>query len=288
VTAVPLRRRPGQRAVHWAISDARLIGDPRTFFCSFTSWRAPIEPARLTDGMRWRRDRVMGGGATIIDSGTHFLDTLSCLLGDVQQVYAEARAYRDAGPVVAREALAGHRENTLMAVLTLRSGVTGTWCWSTVAAGAETHDCVINGSDGSIQDPHYASSFPVQVFMRGAEVRRRDGVALSVEELSARHHAAIGTDGMQRLFPNGVTDEFALTIWDFLDSVATGRPPEIDGRPGLRTLAVAEALYESSWSGQSIDVDRLLSGETPSPWQHDIDACWGEYRTPPRHSGAGA
>lgn len=286
--AIPLRRLHGQRAVHWALNEARLIGDVRTFFHNYTNWRAPAPPAALTEGMRWRRDRVMGGGSTVIDSGTHFLDTLRYFHGEVEQVYAEVRAYRDGEPVVAREAMAQQRENSVMAILTFKSGVVGTWCWSTVAAGAETRDCVIHGSEGSIEDTNYAdASIVCHLFKGGAELRRRDGSYMSMHELQSKHRAALGLEGMQRLFPNGVTDEFALTIWDFLNAIATGGRPEIDARDGLTTLAVAEAIYESSWSGQAVNVASLLSGQTPSRWQSDIDAYWDEYGMPaPDTSGA--
>src|SRR5688572_14778245 len=59
--AIPLRRLHGQRTVHWALNEARLVGEQRTFFYNFTSYRPPVEASRITDGMRWRRDRVMGG-----------------------------------------------------------------------------------------------------------------------------------------------------------------------------------------------------------------------------------
>jgi predicted dehydrogenase len=288
--AIPLRRLQGQRAVHWALNDARLIGEVRTFSNNYTNYRPPVASATLTEGMRWRRDRVMGGGSTIIDSGTHFLDTLRYLHGDVEQVYAEVRAYRDGEPVIAREALAQHRENTVMAILTFKSGVIGTWCWSNVVAGKETRDCVIYGSEGSIEDTNYAdASIVCHVFKGGAELRRRDGSYLSMHELQSRHRNAIGPEGMQRLFPNGVTDEFALTIWDFLNAIESGGQPEISGRDGLTTLALAEAIYESSWIGQSINVDSLLNGQTPSRWQSDIDSYWDEYGLPsPVAAPAGA
>ena len=280
--AIPLRRLPGQRAVHWALNGARLIGDVRTFFHTYTNWR-PQPPATdpVPDGVRWRRDRVMGGGNTVLDSGAHFLDTLRYLHGEVEQVYAEVRAYQDGQPVVAREGIAERRENTVMAVLTFKSGVVGTWCWSTVAAGKEVRDCVIHGTEGSIEDTNYAdSSIVCHLFKGGAELRRRDGSYMSMHELQSRHRNAIGAEGMERLFPNGVTDEFALTIWDFLKAVETGGTPEIDGRDGLATLAVAEAIYESSWRGQAVKVESLLSGELPSLWQADIDAYWDEHGVP--------
>ena len=279
--AIPMRRLPGQRAVHWALHEARLIGDVRTFFHDITNYRPPSPAAPLTDASRWRRNRVMGGGNTVLDSGTHFTDSLRYLHGEIEQVYAEVRAYGDGGAVLGRDALIQHRESVVMAVLTFKSGVIGTWCWSTIAAGKETRNCVIHGTKGSIEDANYAEgSIVCHPFKGPAEVRLLDGSCLSMRELQSRHHRAIGPEAMQKLFPNGVTEEFALTLWDFLEAVETGRAPEIPGSDGLISQAVAEAIYESSWTGQAINVDKLLSGETPSLWQADIDAYWDAYVAP--------
>src|SRR5262249_43274255 len=189
-------------------------------------------------------------GAGVIDSGFHFLDTIQYFYGEPEQVYAEVRAYRDGQTVVARDGIAEERENTLMAIYTFKSGVIGTWCWSWAVAGRETRDCVINGSEGSIEDTFYSNRFMVyHQFMDGGELRRRDGTFLSMEELQAKHRREIGPERVQRLFPNGITDHFAIEIWDFLDAIASDRPPEVDGWGGLATLALVEATYESSWSG---------------------------------------
>jgi predicted dehydrogenase len=280
--AIPVRRLEGQRAVHWALNDAKLIGDVRTFFHNYTFNRPEqILSTQGSGGLPWRRNRMMGGGSTVIDSGAHFMDTLRYFYGEVEQVYAELRSFRDGQPVGPREEIAEHRENTVMAVLTFKSGVVGSWGWSTVAAGKEVRTCVIQGTEGSIEDTNYASpSIVCHMFKADAELRRKDGSYMSMHDLQSWHHRAIGAQGMQQLFPNGVTDEFALTLWDFLRAIEAGGTPEIDGRDGLKTLAVAEAMYESSWTGQAVNIDKLLSGETPSKWQADIDAYWEEYGMP--------
>ena len=281
-TAVPHRRMPGERAVAWALNEARLIGEVRAFFQNYTQWRPPATPSALSPAMQWRRDRVMGGGAGVIDSGFHFLDTIRYFYGEPEQVYAEVRAYRDGEPVVVRDQIADERENTVMAVFSFKSGVVGTWCWSFAVAGRETRDCVINGSEGSIEDTGYSNRFMVyHQFMNGGELRRRDGTYLSMEELQAKHRQAIGPDGVQRLFPNGVTDHFAIEIWDFLDAIEHNRKPEVDGWGGLETLALVEAIYESSWSGQAVKIADVLSGAAPYGWQRDVDAYW-DARQPPK------
>jgi predicted dehydrogenase len=281
-TAVPHRRMPGQRAVQWALNDARLIGEVRTFFANYTQWRAPAPITTLSAAMKWRQDRAMGGGAGVIDSGFHFLDTIRYFYGEPEQVYAEVRAYHDGQPVAAREGIADARENTVMAMFTFKNGVIGTWCWSFAVAGKETRDIVISGSEGSIEDTGYSNRYVVyHQFMGGGELRRRDGTYLSMEELQANHRKAIGPEGVQRLYPNGVTDHFATEIWDFLQAIELKRRPEVDGWDALGTLALVEGIYESSWSGQAIRIDDVLRGAAPHHWQDAIDAYWDE-RQPPR------
>lgn len=279
--AVPHRRMPGQRAVEWALNEAKLIGEVRTFFTNYTQWREPRTPGTLSPAMVWRYNREMGGGAGVIDSGFHFLDTIRYFYGEPEQVYAEVRAYRDGQPVVARDGIADERENTVMALFTFKSGVIGTWCWSFVVAGRETRDIVINGSEGSIEDTGYSNRFVVyHQFMGPGELRRRDGTYLSMEDLQSRHRREIGPERVQRLYPNGITDHFAIEIWDFLDAIEHGRQPEVDGWDALRTLALVEGIYESSWSGRAVRIDDVLAGEVPSGWQRDIDAYWDQRPAP--------
>ena len=66
--AVPHRRQPGQRAVHWVLNESKLIGNPLTFFHNYTRPPAPQQPnAVIPERVRWRRDRMMsGGGSTLM------------------------------------------------------------------------------------------------------------------------------------------------------------------------------------------------------------------------------
>jgi predicted dehydrogenase len=282
--AVPHRRMPGQRAVQWALNEARLIGEVRTFFANYTQWRPPSAPATLSPAMKWRMDRVMGGGAGVIDSGFHFLDTIRYFYGEPEQVYAEVRAYRDGQPIIARDGIAEERENTVMAMFTFKNGVIGNWCWSFAVAGKETRNIVISGSEGSIEDTGYSNRYVIyHQFMGEGELRRRDGAYYSMDELQSNHRRSIGPERTQRLYPNAVTDHFATELWDFLDSIENGHKPEVDGWDALETLALIEGIYESSWSGRAIRIKDVLSGEAPRNWQRDIDDYW-DARQPPKLS----
>jgi predicted dehydrogenase len=276
-TAVPHRRMPGQRAVWWALNEARLLGQPRLFFANYTLYRpppsgpaAPVRPA-----VSWRRDRMMGGGAGVIDSGFHFLDSIRYFFGDCEHVHAELRAYPSDGEIASGPRLVDVRETTAVVTFSFTNGVAGTWCWSSEVPGRETRNIIFYGSDGSVEDTGTSDRFSIyHLFMNGGELRGRDGTYLSMGELQGRMRRELGQERLQQLFPNGVTDHFAIELWDFLDAVQRGRPPEVDGWGGLATTAMVEAIYESAYSGHSVAVADVLSGAADYGWQRDMDAYW--------------
>jgi len=268
---VPHRRMPGQRAVHWAINEGNLIGRPTLFFSSYTQMRPT--PATLSSAQTWRRDRAMGGGAGVIDSGFHFLDTVRYFYGEVEQVYAELRSNTEG-----RSGILTDREHTAVVTFSFESGVVGTWCYSWAVPGHETRNIVIYGTEGSIEDTFYSNRFVVyHMFMGPGELRRHDGTYLSMEELIARYRQGVGAERLARHFPNGVTDHFAIELWDFLDAIQQRRPPEVDGWDGLKTLGLVEAIYESSLTGNAIKILDVLSGKVGAAWQADIDAYWEQH-----------
>lgn len=275
-TAVPMRRMPGQRAMAWAINDARMIGDPRAFFCHDVRPRpatAP-RPAAPADERRpvredWRADRIMSGGAMVVDSGFHFMDSIRLFFGEVDHVYAELRGFRPDGTNTVQEG----RENTALVTFTFANGVVGSWTWSAGLTGAANSSLILYGSKGSVQDTGTHSQYAVyHLFMNGGEVKNADET-IDMDELKKRHLAAISAEERERLFPGGVTDEFAIELHDFFEAVRTGRSPEVDGEGGLRTLALALAVYESGYTGQSVKVADILSGKQDS-YQREIDARW--------------
>lgn len=282
-TAVPHRRMPGQRAVHWAINEGKLIGQPRMFFADYTQFRAQpaAQSGPLRPAMAWRRDRVMGGGSGIIDSGFHFLDTIQYFYGEPEQVYAELRAFSPGGPILSGPSMVEERENSAMVLFTFKNGMMGTWCWSFQVAGKETRNCTIYGSDGSIEDTGYSDRFVVyHQFMNGGEFRGLDGSYLSMGELQSRMRREIGPERVQQYFPNGITDHFAIELWDFLEAVEKGRKPEVDGWGGLSTIGLVEAIYESAYAGKAVKVADVLSGQAYYGWQKDMDEYWDQHPAP--------
>ena len=279
--AVPMRRMPGQRAADWAINQAHLIGEPRAFFCHDVRPRTrPAGPPRQADRApgqerrpvreNWRADRAMSGGAMVVDSGFHFMDTIRMFFGEVDHVYAELRGFLPDGANTVREG----RENTAIVTYGFASGLVGSWSWSAGLSGAAASNLNIYGSAGSLSDTGTHSMYAVyHLFMDGGELKTADGQTLSLEELKERYLKDITPEERERAFPGGVTDEFAIELHDFFEAVRSGGRPEVGGEEGLGTLALALAVYESGWTGEAVKVADILSGARHA-YQDEIDAHW--------------
>ncbi|MCL4540895.1 MAG: Gfo/Idh/MocA family oxidoreductase [Chloroflexi bacterium] len=277
--AVPMRRLPGQRAAAWAINQARLLGTPWAFFCHDVRPRPATQrpSASPTPGgerrpirENWRADRVMSGGAMVVDSGFHFMDSIRMLFGEVDQVYAELRGFGPDGAVSVHEG----RENTAIVTFTFENGVIGSWTWSAGLVGQGAASLVLYGSEGSLEDTGTHSQYAVyHLFMNGGELTTRSGEKISLDGLKERHLASLSEAEKENLFPGGVTDEFAIELHDFFEAIRSGRRPEVDGEDGLRTLALPLAVYESAYTKQAVKIAPILNRET-HVYQDIIDTHW--------------
>jgi len=273
--AVPKRRMAQQRAAHWALTSG-LVGKPRTFFTLATTYRPIVPNQQLRPAMVWRRDRAMGGGGMVMDSGFHYCDSLQYFFGEPDQVYAEARAFEGVeGMPKMREQIGPEREDTWTAILSFKNGVVGSWSYTTAAPGKNLQSSIIYASDGSIEDTANEHPYqPFHWFEMTMEAKLKDGTTYDTEQLSAAHKAAVSPAEWGRLFPYGVTEAFAIEIWDFMDAVLTGRKPEVDGWDALTSQAINEAVYESAVCGQAVKVADVAAGKY-SAYQDDIDRHWG-------------
>ena len=279
-TAVPKRREPGQRAAYWILNESKLIGEPLSFYHQYTRppRRRPAgQPMRPS--VVWRLDRLMSGGGPVMDSGFHYCDSIRYLLGDVEKVYAEARELSSGSP----RKLPEGREDTVFVVLTLKSGVVGTWSWGLAAPGESFVNCIFYGSEGSLRD---TTDNPFIVFhlferearsgrMESGRLTKADGTEFSLKEVEEMHLEALSEEEREFLFPHGVVDGFTFENWEFMEVVRGNREkPEVGGWEGLRSLAICEAIYESALTGEVIRVDDVISGEQGS-YQAPIDEHWG-------------
>lgn len=277
-TAVPYRRLPGQRAVHWALNESGLIGRPLSFFHHYTRAGRPRPTNQVVPpALAWRLDRQMSGGGMVMDSGFHYCDSIRYFLGDVEKVYAEARGLGTGEPI----SLAEDREDTVFVTLTFKSGVVGTWCWSLAAPGESIGNVIFYGSEGSLRDTTDSGALIFHLFwrdeprvMEDGVLTKRDSSKLTLAEVEKLHLAATGDNG-ESLFPRGCTDGFAIEIYDFTEAVRGNRAkPEVDAWGGLRSLAICESVYESAFTGEVVRTDDVIAGKKRA-YQKMVDDRWG-------------
>ena len=95
--------------------------------------------------------------------------------------------------------------------------------------------------------------------LKGDTFTLDDGTTGSVTE---RFLSEAGRQRIDRFFPAGVRDPFALNQYDWLRAVAdSSYRPETDGREGLRDLAASFAILESSLARRTVTLDEVLTGQ---------------------------
>jgi predicted dehydrogenase len=115
--------------------------------------------------------------------------------------------------------------------------------------------------------------FPFHCFQGGGEALLADGTKVTNAEIVGQYMDSLSAEEKERLFPYGCLDCFGLEVRDFVDSIRTGRAPEMDGMAGLRAKALCEACFESATLGRPVKYDSVLDGSIRA-FQKPIDDFW--------------
>jgi predicted dehydrogenase len=263
-----IRRYLTARACNWALNERRLIGDLRRVAIHSTGYQ-PFDydnPA-----FKWRGVRALTGGGMILDSGAHFADMIQVLLGEVDEIACTMDTYDhrviEGAPVVGDAP--ADVEDTWHAVIEFKSGVQLTWTYSRAFHGEALRFARYFGSEGTMVD----LGFPFHPFQSGGEALLPDGSKVSSEQIQLDYLMSLGDEDKAALFPYGATDGFSIEVWDFVNAIAEGRKPEMDGFDGLRAKTLSECCYEAATAGQPIKFDDVLAGRVGA-YQSQIDAFW--------------
>jgi predicted dehydrogenase len=181
----------------------------------------------------WRGTWALDGGGAVMNQGVHTVDLLLWLLGDVRRVYAKALAALHSIEV----------EDTAVAVLEFASGAVATFEATTAAWPGYDRRVAISGTLGT-------------VVIEQAKVARWDlreaeplvGAASGAAAAPPGAGAAASTHVVADASPHRRVFE------DFVAALDAGRPPRVDGREGRRSVALIEAMYASSRTGQPVDL----------------------------------
>ena len=253
-----VRQRESTRAAHWAFASG-LLGRPQMALAGSVGgvWSPDIMVAETP----WRHDKLLAGGGGSIDIGVHQMHLLRYVMGEVESVQAlvrtfePERAWRDqAGQVT--KCVRPNVDDTYFAGVTFNNGGIAQLLWSWAGHGA------------ALEIPGTPAFFGSHGCIQAGELVLDDG---SREPLVNRFMRELNSADRERYFPLGLGDPFAILQHDWLAGIeAGGRDPETSGQEGLRDLAAAYAILESSVAGRAVTLDEVLSG-TVDGYQREID-----------------
>lgn len=258
-----VRYAPALRQARWAIERGE-IGDVQ-MIASVSIGTEEWSPDIIVADTPWRHHKTEAGAGPALDIGVHIAHRLRYLAGDVERVSAITRTFepqrvrRPAAPPSVAASTAADVDDAFFALVAMESGAVGTISFTWAGHGAPIGlpgGMAIYGSRGCIH---------------GTTIVRDDGTRVNIADLfeqraTPEEHAAAT--------PHGVTDAFGLAYLDWLNAIRTGGQPETSGAEGLRDLATAFAISESSVAGSSVAVADVEAGRI-NAWQREIDAHYG-------------
>jgi predicted dehydrogenase len=252
-----VRQSADVRAAAWAVRSG-LIGEPQ--IAVMGSLGGLWSPDKVVAETPWRHQKLLAGGGGSIDIGVHHMHWMRYVVGEIAAVSAAARTIepervlRDTdGQVVER--VRANVDDTYLATLFFERGTLGQlwWSWALRGEPLDIADApAIVGSRGALH---------------GSEIVLEDSRRLPLQEEFER---ALRDAEREQFFPLGLRDPYAIQQLDWLRAIERRTDPETSGREGLRDLACAFAILESSALGRQVSVDEVLDGSIDG-YQREID-----------------
>jgi len=187
----------------------------------------------------WRGTWALDGGGALMNQGVHTVDLLLWLLGDVRRVYARTLAALHAIEV----------EDTAVAVLEFASGAVATLEATTAAWPGYDRRVSITGTLGTVV---IEQARVVTWDVREPALEGAAGGAAVIAPIASAAAPPAGAAASTHVVADA--SPHRRVFEDFVSALDVGRPPRVDGREGRRSVALIEAIYASSRSGQPVDV----------------------------------
>ena len=231
-----------------ALLEAGILGQPQIIHTgAIGAWWAPNQIVAETP---WRHRTEQAGGITL-DMGVHQFDFVRVAGGEVVSIDGRAHTvepvrytFDDTGNVT--NEVQCDADDTYFATFETVNKTIGS----------------VHASWAGHAKPTVCGPGPV-VFTTKGQLRASTftsdaGSESSLAEIYEQH---IPNEQREREIPSGLEDSFALTQIDWLNAIRDKRAPLVDGQEGLRDLACAWAVLESSRAGRRMSLEEILSGE---------------------------
>ncbi len=254
------RFRPAARQLYWLFHGGPGGQLQLVLSGNVARWWAPN---RIVAETPWRHKRLDAGGITL-DLGVHQFNLIRHVAGDVVAVEGrtsiiEARRITKDSQGWETDAVDCDADDTCFASFETAEGASGSLTASWAGHGGVTTfgpGLVFHGSGGRAAGDEFTGD--------GGDNR----------SLSQLYQSQADAKTRQRDFPIASEDDFVLTQHDWLEAIRHQRRPELDGQEGLKDLACAFAVLESSLAGRRVLVQEVLDG-TLDAYQQPLNDHFG-------------
>ena len=252
-----VRQAKDVRAAAWAVRQG-YIGEPQVSVSG--SLGGLWSPDRVVADTPWRHQKLLGGGGGAIDIGVHQMHYQRYVVGEIESVSATARTLvptrhqRDAqGNILS--SIQADVDDTYFAMLAFERGAIGQLWWSWAL---DQHSFGMDGGAGVLGNAGA---------IRNGEIWTNTSERQPLHETFEKELSAVERE---QFFPLGLTDAYAIQNLDWLRAIERGGDPETSGEEGLRDLACAFAILESSALGRTVTQAEMLAG-TADVYQSEIN-----------------
>lgn len=226
--------------------EAGVIGTIRAFQATIS------EPLDVIPGgsSNYRLQRELSGGLTLIDFGSHRIDQLRCLLGEVSRITAQIGSVGDHG-----------LDDNIALLVGTRAGALGTLSFHRFSRG-ELSPTTLLGTQGAlcfnawVVNPFHAA--PVAVF---TEERLPADVLPFTRPMDWWNPPQ---PGWTALWPPG-ENPYAAEYRAFFAAIRDGTPPPVTGEDGYRALEIVMGAYKSFHTRGAVRLPLDPEEEIPVP-----------------------
>ncbi len=234
------------------ISDG-MLGDVYSFRAEYfhTGYQDPQRP------LGWRMRQETSGGGALVDMGSHVIDLILHLLGEMQAVRAVTKTYILKRPLERGSKTLGDVtvDDAAWLEVRLAGGGLGTVEVSRFATGAlDDLNLEVFGSKGAIRFSLMDANW--LYWFDGTKAGGFQGGDQGWQRLeTVQHYRGASVPPARAIL--GWTRAHAECQYAFLRAVAEGKKPEPGLQDGLRTQLVLDAAYESATSDAWVTVAGL-------------------------------
>ena len=234
----------------------------------------------------WRHQRDKGG--FILDMGVHFTDMIRYQLGEIVEVYGDARLvepvrrkpeknfsnykFYEQRFAAMDDQIHADAEDTTQAVLKMASGATVNWLVGIGGHGGTGGELILG--DRGCMNGFGSRGSRVSMKQRGDELTHEQILAAQSDFALDPLTAEMFPTGMSHGDPNTDWKLLAYELHELADAVLGNGSVEVDGINGLKDVAAVYAILESATTGRAVSMAEVESGELQA-YQKSINEAIG-------------